>query len=80
MSISNPQVSDYVQYDGELPEDWDTPSGRKGRILAVEDDASGDKVVTVLFDSGHEQDILASELDRPADVGAEYAAAEAENE
>jgi len=68
MAIMNPQVSDYVQYNGDLPEGWD----RTGRVLAVTDDASGDKVVTVLLDSGQEQDILASELDRPADAGVEY--------
>lgn len=69
MALSDPQVSDYVQYNGDLPEEWD----RTGRILAVEDDASGDKIVTVLLDSGQQQDILASELDYPADDGAEYA-------
>jgi hypothetical protein len=34
-----------------------------GTVTAVEDDASGDQVVTVEFDCGLTQDILASELE-----------------
>jgi hypothetical protein len=37
-----------------------------GTVTAVEDDASGDQVVTVEFDCGLTQDILASEL-QPAE-------------
>jgi hypothetical protein len=51
-----------VTYAGELPCDEATHGGT---VIAVEDDASGDQVVTVEFGCGITQDILASEL-RPA--------------
>jgi hypothetical protein len=55
-----------VIYRGELPEEW--PS--TGTVVALEDDSSGDQVVTVEFGNpGQVQDILASELERtPADA------------
>ena len=52
-------AGDEVTYPGELPCD---DTDHSGTVIAVEPDASGDQVVTVEFDCGLMQDILASEL------------------
>jgi hypothetical protein len=48
-----------VTYAGELPCD---ETDHSGTVTAVEDDASGDQIVTVEFDCGLTQDIPGSEL------------------
>lgn len=61
---------DQVRYDGDLPCD---DTGHTGTVEAVTGDASGDQVVTVQFDCGLHQDILASEL-KPGNLARRTAA------
>lgn len=50
-----------VRYYGDLPEGW----GPRGLVVALADDASGDRTATVDFDGlGRFQDIPESELER----------------